>query len=246
MSTKPIVARTLYYLRNLSSRQLFGALRRFCRGSVLDVGGWDFYESAQAQHVPFDAWTALDLSDKKPPTLSDSRIQFVVGDGCSMSYADCSFDTVLSIQVLEHVFEPNRMVNELCRVLKPDGHLIMLVPQTSTIHMVPHHYYNFTRFWILEAMRRNRMEIVDLKPLGGVWRSMASHLVFFFFQGARCPGLTSAECTRNLAFYLLFPFMAVFALLALPICLLLSLGDLTEEPNNHLVIARKPKKTGPS
>jgi len=239
--SKTMSMRALYYLRNLSSRQLFQALRRFCRGSVLDVGGWDFYESAQSRGVPFDSWTALDLSDKKPPTPTDPRIQFVVGDGCNISFADSQFDTVLSIQVVEHVFEPNRMVNELSRVLKPGGHLIMLVPQTSTIHMVPHHYYNFTRFWILESMRRNGMEEVDLKPLGGVWRSMASHLVFFFLQSVRYPGMTSPESSRNLAFYLLFPFMVLFALLAIPLCLLLSIGDLTEEANNHLVVARKPQ-----
>ena len=35
--------------------------------------------------------------------------------------------------------------------------------------------------------------------------------------------------------------MCAWAALSVPICLLLSLGDLTEEPNNHLVVARKPR-----
>jgi len=33
--------------------------------------------------------------------------------------------------------------------------------------------------------------------------------------------------------------MALFAILSIPIALALSLGDLTEEANNHLVIAQK-------
>jgi hypothetical protein len=39
--------------------------------------------------------------------------------------------------------------------------------------------------------------------------------------------------------------MAVFAAAAIPVCLLFSLGDLSEEPNNHLVVARKPESRSP-
>jgi hypothetical protein len=34
--------------------------------------------------------------------------------------------------------------------------------------------------------------------------------------------------------------MFAWVLISLPMCLLLSLGDLAEEPNDHLVVARKP------
>jgi len=131
------------------------------------------------------------------------------------------------------------MIREMCRVLKDSGILIVLVPQTSTIHMAPHHYYNFTRFFLEEAMRRSHMKIIELTPLGGAWSSMASHLVYFFFQAVRFPGMSIGECKRNILFYLLFPLMVVFVGVALPFYLLFALGDLTEEPNNHLLVACK-------
>ena len=34
--------------------------------------------------------------------------------------------------------------------------------------------------------------------------------------------------------------IASVALISIPVCLVFSLGDLSEEPNNHLVVARKP------
>ena len=108
------------------------------------------------------------------------------------------------------------------------------------MHSAPHHYCNFTRFWICEAMERARLEIVQLEPLGGVWSSMASHLVYFFLQSVRLQGMSSPDCKRTLAFYVLYPMMVVYALASIPLCMVLSLGDLTEEPNNHLVVARKP------
>jgi hypothetical protein len=107
------------------------------------------------------------------------------------------------------------------------------------MHMAPHHYYNFTRYFFEEAMRRSGLRLVELTPLGGAWSTFASRLFYFFFQSVRYPGMSSGDCARSAAFYLLWPFMAAFAAAAIPLCLLFSLGDLTEEPNNHLIVARK-------
>jgi SAM-dependent methyltransferase len=145
--------------------------------------------------------------------------------------------------VLEHVFEPIRMVEESARVLRPGGKGVFLIPTTSTMHLAPHYHYNFSRFWIREAMRRAGLEIVELRPLGGVWSTFASRLVFFFLQAFRVPGMSDPDIRRGGLFYLLFPLQALVALLAIPLCLFLSLGDLAEEPNNHLVIVRKPARS---
>jgi hypothetical protein len=51
--------------------------------------------------------------------------------------------------------------------------------------------------------------------------------------------MSDASIRRGPLFYVLFPFMVLWALVALPVCLVLSLGDLEEEPNNHLVVARR-------
>jgi hypothetical protein len=88
-------------------------------------------------------------------------------------------------------------------------------------------------------MKRAGLVIIELKPLGGVFSSMASHLVYFFFQAFRFDGYSLAECRRILWFYLIFPLMAVYALVSIPVCLFFSLGDLSEEPNNYLVVVRK-------
>jgi SAM-dependent methyltransferase len=242
---KTFISKALYSIRDLRSGTLFRALRRHCRGSVLDVGGWDFYVTALRKHLPFRQWTVLEVSDARPTNTRDRRVRFVVGDGCHMGFRSGAFDTVLSIQVLEHAFEPLLMINEMCRVVKDSGMLILLVPQTSTLHMAPHHYYNFTRFFLEEAMRRSHMRIIELTPLGGTWSSMASRLFYFFLQAIRFPGMSIGECKRSIFFYLLFPFMVVFVGFALPFCLLFALGDLAEEPNNHLVVAcREPEGRG--
>jgi SAM-dependent methyltransferase len=234
---KSLTVKSLYLARNLHSRELFGTLEQYVRGKVLDVGGWDFYLTAIRKKLNFNTWTTLEYFETRSLELRDKRVACIVGDGCNMPFQDNHFDTILSIQVLEHVFEPIQMVNEISRALKPNGQGIFLIPQTGTIHGLM--YYNFTKFWIKEVMEEAGLDILELKPLGGVWSSMASHLVYFFLQSIRYKGFSSPECKRNAFFYLLYPFMIIFIVINTPICMLLSLGDLTEEPNNHLVVVRK-------
>lgn len=239
MSAKPAHLRLLYLARDLRSRALFEALEARSRGRVLDVGGGDFFLTARARGIPFESWTTLEPSAERAPRIDDPRFHPVAGDGCRMEFEDRSFDTVLAVQVLEHVFEPIQLVEEIGRVLRPGGHAILLVPQTGTMHLAPHWYGNLSRSWIEEALARAGLEVVELRPLGGFWSSIASRLVYFFFQSFRVEGMSSRECRRGPLYYVLWPIMALFAIAAIPVCLLFSLGDLSEEPNNHLVVARK-------
>ncbi|MCB1071106.1 MAG: class I SAM-dependent methyltransferase [Verrucomicrobia bacterium] len=238
--SKSILWKCMYMARDLRSGALFDAIKRYCHGDVLDVGGWDFFESIKKRKVGFDSWTVLEVERQDVDLSDDPRVKLVIGDGCNMTFEDDRFDTILNIQVLEHVFEPIRMMEEMTRVLKPGGIMIILLPTTSTMHMAPYHFYNFTRYWSEEAIRHCGLEKVSLTPLGGVWTSMASHLLYFVMQSVRVKGMSSPEIKRGLLFYLLYPFMLLFAALSFPLCLLFGLGDLQEEANNHLVVVRKP------
>lgn len=239
MFTYTLSNKFIIYLRNFRSKDLFVALKQHCRGKVLDVGGGSFFLTAMERGIECETWTSVEYSDDTILPIKDPRFTYLIGDGCSMPYADNSYDTVLSIQVLEHTFEPIRMFNEIVRVLKPGGKAIILVPQTGTLHLAPHHYQNFTRFWLLEAARRSGSEVLQLKALGGWWSSIAAKSFYFFFSGLRRHGNSTPEIKRNMMFYILFPLQAIYAVVTLPICLFLGLGDLEEDPNNHLMVIRK-------
>jgi SAM-dependent methyltransferase len=237
--SKSILVRMLYVARDLRSRALFDALRQHVRGDVLDVGGWDFYLTAKRQGVQCTHWTTLEPDTTRLPDVDEPDFETVHGDGCAMEFPDASYDSVLNIQVLEHVLEPLKMVSEMARVLRPGGMAVILVPQTPATHLAPHYFGGFSRYWIERALPEAGLEIVELTPLGGVWSSMASHLFYFFLQAGRFSGMSDARIKRSPLFYVLLPFMALWALISLPVCLFLSLGDLQEEPNNILVVARR-------
>jgi SAM-dependent methyltransferase len=64
--------------------------------------------------------------------LSGSSIHVQVGNvDAGLPYREGAFDVVTCAAVLEHVFDPVALVQELARVLKPSGQLIVEVPNVA-------------------------------------------------------------------------------------------------------------------
>ncbi|PWG74541.1 SAM-dependent methyltransferase, partial [Enterococcus hirae] len=63
-----------------------------------------------------------------------------------------AFDTVLCTQVLEHVRDPKKALQELPRVLRPGGVLILSAPHLSMVHDAPHDYFRYTGFGLAELL----------------------------------------------------------------------------------------------
>jgi SAM-dependent methyltransferase len=52
----------------------------------------------------------------------------VLGDATAMPFPDGSFDRVIAAEVLEHILDDQRAINEVARVLKPGGLAAVTVP----------------------------------------------------------------------------------------------------------------------
>jgi len=55
------------------------------------------------------------------------------GDVCAMPFADASFDMVLATDVIEHVEDDGRALEEIQRVLTPGGYLLLTVPAFESL-----------------------------------------------------------------------------------------------------------------
>ena len=60
---------------------------------------------------------------------------------------DNSFDIVVSTSVLEHARNPNEYMPEICRVLKPDGYAMHLLPARHYLPSEPHIYVPLANFF---------------------------------------------------------------------------------------------------
>jgi SAM-dependent methyltransferase len=66
-----------------------------------------------------------------------------VGDARVLPVAEGSVDVVLCTQVIEHVPEPVRVLQEIFRVLRPGGTLILSVPAIFPQHGSPGDYWRY-------------------------------------------------------------------------------------------------------
>ena len=85
---------------------------------------------------------------------------------------DNAFDTILCIAVLEHVENPEEVVPELYRVLKPGGNLIASVPFLQPEHKVPKDYQRYTKDGLVRLFSHHGFIILEAKPLFSVYHTI--------------------------------------------------------------------------
>jgi SAM-dependent methyltransferase len=79
------------------------------------------------------------------PTASVIDIQYPESDLHDLKFPDQEFDWVITDQVLEHLSDPKRAVEESFRVLKIGGVAIHTTCFLNPIHGYPSDYYRFSR-----------------------------------------------------------------------------------------------------
>jgi 2-polyprenyl-3-methyl-5-hydroxy-6-metoxy-1,4-benzoquinol methylase len=78
--------------------------------------------------------------------IDESRGPDVVGDICSYDFGGKRFDLVVASEVLEHLHSPHLGLENIRRILKRGGVLVLSTPFILPIHDRPHDYFRFTRY----------------------------------------------------------------------------------------------------
>jgi SAM-dependent methyltransferase len=63
--------------------------------------------------------------------LVGERAEFGTGDITLLPYADESMNLIIASEIIEHMPQPERVIGEIARVLKPGGQLILTMPLES-------------------------------------------------------------------------------------------------------------------
>ena len=86
--------------------------------------------------------------DISAEALAGQGRETVVADMRELPFADSEFSSVLSVQSLEHVPDPERVLAEVARVLEPDGVAVFVTPNRLTLGrpdeiIDPYHFREF-------------------------------------------------------------------------------------------------------
>jgi SAM-dependent methyltransferase len=86
------------------------------------------------------------------------------------------FDCVICTQVLEHVQEPQLVLNELFRALKQGGVICLTAPQGWGVHQAPHDYFRFTNYALQYLLEKAGFESLSITPSCGYFGYLANRL----------------------------------------------------------------------
>jgi SAM-dependent methyltransferase len=134
---------------------------------ILDTcAGWEpnFYQPL----FPGKQYIKQDMRNFDPPC-----IDIICDIGDMKAVSDESIGLVLNLESLEHLPYPQKAIDEIHRVLRPNGLLILTTVMHFKIHRAPKDYWRFTPDGI--ELLLNRFKILDctlegnLKRPKGIW-----------------------------------------------------------------------------
>ncbi len=144
------------------------------KASIVDVGAG---ESPYKSLFSAAKYTSTDWAGTTDHHQYAAGID-VICPADNMPFSNESFDFALCTQVLEHVRYPEKVIQEIGRILKPGGMLFISAPQTWQEHEQPHDYHRFTRFAFRAYAEDNNFEVVEITPQGGRFRAIGYLMVW--------------------------------------------------------------------
>lgn len=88
-------------------------------------------------------------------------------------------DTVVSFSVLEHLCEPQTMLNEAIRILKPGGTMLLQVPWQWWIHEAPYDYFRYTPYGLRYMFEKAGFIDVIVEPQAGFFTMWILKMNYF-------------------------------------------------------------------
>lgn len=134
-------------------KDLEAVLKRISAGRVLDVatGQGQSIKSIQESFADYDSIVGIDRKkinlEKARESIDDSQIEFIEMDAHNLEFDSASFDTVCISNSLHHMDEPSAVLDEMIRVLKPSGTLVVNemhcsdVDERQKTHVLLHHWW---------------------------------------------------------------------------------------------------------
>jgi SAM-dependent methyltransferase len=163
------------------------------RGRLLDVGCGDkpyehLFRPYVAEYLGVEHEATYQQTDAHRRGGAD-----VLYDGRRLPFDDASFDSVMSIQVLEHTPHPGELIADMARVLRRDGLLLLSAPFSFRLHEEPNDFFRFSPHGLRTLCDRAGLELEEVHPHGGLWSLLGHKLNSYLgLRVARIGGLAQS------------------------------------------------------
>lgn len=162
-------------------RSIVEAIPGFAKGVVLDVGcGVQPYADLLKSQSQVSRYLSLEYPGATDYFGEPFRGVDVFGDAQRLPFRSERVDTVLCSEVIEHVPEPGLLLEEIHRVLRTGGTVILTAPSTFQLHLEPHDYFRFTKHGLAHLFAKAKLRVLQVKTRGfapaAIGQSISSYL----------------------------------------------------------------------
>jgi 2-polyprenyl-3-methyl-5-hydroxy-6-metoxy-1,4-benzoquinol methylase len=109
------------------------------KGKILDIGSADgVFTNKILEKTHANSIVGMDVLKSSVDWANhhwqrNKKMKFIVGDAHHLPFKPKTFDAVFALEVMEHVYHPQKVLAEIKRVLKKGGYAVLLVPTDTLI-----------------------------------------------------------------------------------------------------------------
>jgi SAM-dependent methyltransferase len=171
----PKIIHPFYFIRS----GLYSGIKKRSKqltGVLLDFG------CGQKPYLPlFEVDRYIGLDYENPGHNHKNENIDVFYDGKNIPFSDGYFDSVLCSEVFEHLFDIDNTLQEIHRVLKNGGKLLITCPFVWNEHEIPHDYARYTVFALKHLFSKHGFQVIDFEKTGSFVRAITQMRVLYFY-----------------------------------------------------------------
>ena len=122
---------------------------------ILDIGSGDnprYHKFMKGRIISFD--------------IKNADKTHVIGDADFLPFKKNSFDKVIAVNSLYYFKNPFKVIENVAKILKKNGKLVIITPFFYPIHDTPIDRYRFTEFGLKELLGNN-FKVESIDTIGG-------------------------------------------------------------------------------
>lgn len=135
-------------------------------GSILDIGGGD--NAHYKALLNSSSYQSVNIDESINPT-------WITKPSEDLPCPTSSFDNVISINTVEHVYNAGYLIKEMHRVLRKGGRLFITTPFLFPEHGHPDDYFRPTSSWYFQTLEGLGFTKISIAPL--IWGPFSTGLI---------------------------------------------------------------------
>jgi ubiquinone/menaquinone biosynthesis C-methylase UbiE len=150
--------------------------------SILDAGAGELQYKRFCSHLDytsqdFGQYDGLGNAEGFQTKNWDNSKLDIISDIVDIPVKDSVFDSILCVEVFEHIPEPAKAVKEFSRIIKPGGTLILTAPFCSMTHFAPYYFANgYSKYWYEKILSENGFIIEEINFNGNFFTFLAQEI----------------------------------------------------------------------